>query len=48
MLYYIMWSMYFIGENLIRGGRNWSDYWNQVMGKILSSHITAKYTYDTT
>ena len=30
-----MWSMYFIGETLRIGGRTWSDYWRQLLVKIL-------------
>ena len=37
-----MWSMSFIGENLRRGGSNWSDYWNQFLGKILPYPMPAK------
>ena len=42
MLYYIMWSMSFIGETLKRGGRTWSDYWSQLLVKILSYPMSAK------
>ena len=46
MLSYIMWIMYLIGETLRRGGRTWIDYWNQLLGKILSYPNISKYTYD--
>ena len=42
LLSYITWSMSFIGETLRRGGRIWSDYWNQFIGNILSYTTTAK------
>ena len=34
--------MYFLGDTHRRGGKNWSDYWNQVLGKNLSSTIPSK------
>ena len=39
LLSFIMWSMYFIGETLSRGGTTRSYYWNQFLGKILSFTI---------
>ena len=37
-----MWSIYYIGENLRRGGRNWSDYLNQFLGNILYYTMPSK------
>ena len=42
LISYIMWSIPFIGEILSRGGSTWSDYWNQLLGKILSYPMHAK------
>ena len=39
---YIMWVISFIVYILRRGGVTWIDYWNQVLCKILSSHMPAK------
>ena len=43
LLSYTIWIMSFIGHDLSRGGRTWSDYWNQVLIKIIYSQILAKY-----
>ena len=42
MLYYITWSMYLNGETLRRGERTWSNYWNQLLRKIISSTMLAR------
>ena len=47
MLSYIMCIISYIGDTLRTVGRNWSDYWNQVLGKIFSSPISAKEPPDT-
>ena len=47
LLYYIMWSMPFSVDTLRIGGRNWSEYLNQVPGKILSSPTPSKEPPDT-
>ena len=46
LLSYIMWIMLFIGETLRRGGRTCIDYWNQVLGNIVSSTMPSMYPID--
>ena len=41
-----MWIMIFIGETLRRGGRTCIDYWNQVLGNIVSSTMPSMYPID--
>ena len=42
LLFYIMWSMYFIGDTLIRGGKTWSNYWSQLLVRIFSCAMLVK------
>ena len=48
LLYNIKWILSYIGDTLIRGKRNFSDYWNQLLGKILYYPMHTKAQSDTT
>ena len=42
LLFYIMWSMSFIGDTLIRGGKTWGNYWSQLLVRVFSYAMLVK------